>query len=178
MFESSRSSGSRAPWILSILGAVAAAWWWGTSAPPSPPEAADASAPTSAAPVLAGTADEVRTHLAEVLQELPGGRLYHLDCTPMPCVATVRIPLPKGADANWRNRFEYALTARGWTLSPPGQVHLLDARTVGDGFLPERAFYTLAIRADAAPLDPEAKALAAERVSKQAKDGGIAFDPW
>lgn len=185
MFEASRSRGFPVLGLV-VAGMLAAGGWLAyrgvSPAPAVAPVALAAVAPPApvAAPsdVVEATPQEVRAALQAVLEDQPGGRLFHLDCTPPGCLATVRIPSPRGPDAGWRNQVEVRLKKDGWNLRPAGRVERFEARHQDDMFIPERVLWTFGMRRRPDALTPEEKAALADRVDSQMRDSVLRLDPW
>lgn len=184
MFEASRSRGAPVLGLVVTGMLVAAGWLAYRRANPAPepePVALAAVAPPKPAPpsdVVEATPDEVRAALKAVLAAQPGGRLFHLDCAPPGCIATLQIPSPRGPDAGWRNQVELRLKKDGWYLRPAGRVERFEARRQDDMVIPERVLWTFGMRRRPDPLTPEEKAALADRIDSQMRDSVLRLDPW
>lgn len=177
MFEAARERPSLVRRLIlaaaAIGCAIAIAGIWGSGvldpppAPPAPPEA----------PIVEATPAEVKAALREALAAVKGGRLFHLDCAPPGCVATIRMPIPRGRDAGWRNQLEHRLTSAGWHLKPPGKVEVFQPVPVNDDVLPERCYWTFGIRRDPVVATDEISSLNV-RIASQSADAFFRYDPW
>ncbi len=171
MFDRSRQR-SRAPLGLVVVGAVAVAGVWWVSGRPEPAPAPPVEAPEPVPSVVA-TPQSVRAAVGAALDAEPGGRLFHLDTRAEPSIAVVRMPLPKD-DGAWRSRFEAALEAPGWVLSPKGRVLVLSADAGKK--LPARAYYIVPVGDEPAP--DAVKAATRDRIEALSGTASFAHSPW
>jgi hypothetical protein len=164
-------------WILglAVAGGAAFLWWRDAASPPPPPSEPTPTPVPVARP--AATPASVRESIERVLAANPGGELWHVDCDPLPCLGSLRIPLPE-TDGAWRYRTETALLAEGWVLSPAGRVDVLGERVMQGGVMPRRALYTLALRDEDAPISDETKEEIKDRMQTLAREGAMAVGAW
>jgi hypothetical protein len=176
MFEAPPDRGKMLPQVaglVAVLALVGAGIWAWRAQSPLPPAATPPPAP---APVAEATPDEVRAAIVGVLAAVPGGRLFHLDCAAPGCTTTIRMPIPEGSAAGWRNQVEHRLGKDGWLLRPAGKVEVFEATRVNDDVLPRRCYWTFGLRRNAP--DPEARAVLEARIASQSAEAYFRYDPW
>lgn len=180
MFDATTKRASPWPGLIVVAVLVAAgAFGWAKFGPDARSRGSERPVRVEQVLLPAGpVADEatVRSHLVAIVDDLGDGAVYRVQCDELPCVATVRMPLPRDR-GNFRNLLEGQLVERGWQLTPKGRVMVLDPRKLISGWLPDRAFYTFAMHSGP-DLSSDDELLTKQRIGRQSDEASLAVGPW